>query len=140
VVGMSDRGWPALGTQPWGLQRLSWNGVTPFEILAVRARPEGFRVEFTRPADPATLTTESFTYSSWTYEWHSAYGSEPFETRTLAVTAAQPQADGLAVELTVAGLREGYVHALLASGVRDAAGAPLLHPQAYTTLIKRPAR
>ena len=140
IVGMSDRGWPALGTKSWGLQRLTWSGETPFEILAVRARPGGFRIEFTRPADPATLTKEAFAYSSWTYEWHSAYGSEPFEMQALRVTAAHPAADGRSVELEVDGLREGFVHALLAHGVRDAAGKPLIHEQAYTTLIKRPTR
>ncbi len=141
VVGMSDRGWASLGTQSWGLQRLAWTGATPFEILAVRARPGGFRVEFTRPADRATLArAASWTLESWTYELHSAYGSDPFDRKTPAILRVEPAADGLSAELVVAGLREGYVHALTAAGVRDAAGKPLLHDQAFTTLLKIPAR
>lgn len=141
VVGMSDRGWAALGTKSWGLQRLAWSGEVPFEIRAVRALPGGFELEFTRAADPATLADpRSYAWSSWTYELHSAYGSEPFETRALRVTAARPSADGQRVEVDVEGLREGYVHALAAHGVRDAAGAPLLHAEAYATLLRIPAR
>lgn len=141
VVGMSDRGWASLGTQSWGLQRLTWNGETPFEILAVRARPDGFRLEFTRAADPATLADpQSFACASWTYELHSAYGSDPFAVRAPRISATRPSPDGMSVELVVDDLREGYVHALVAAGVRDASGAPLLHDQAFTTLLKRPAR
>lgn len=141
VVGMSDRGWPALGTKSFGLQRLTFTGEMPFEILSVRARPQGFRLDFTRKADPASLAAlASWTMDSWTYELHSEYGSDPFERKTLKILQAVPAADGLSAELTVEGLREGYVHALTAAGVRDAAGAPLLHDQAFTTLLKIPAR
>lgn len=141
VVGMSDRGWPALGTKSYGLQRLHWTGEMPFEILAVRARPQGFRVEFTRPADLATLAqTSSWSLESWTYELHSEYGSEPFARQEPKILQAQPAPDGRSVELTIEGLREGYVHALRAAGVRDLAGAPLLHDQSFTTLLKIPSR
>jgi hypothetical protein len=139
VVGMSDRGWAALGTKSWGLQRLAWTGEMPFEISTVRALPGGLRLEFTRPADPATLArAESFVLESWTYELHSDYGSDPCDVKSPKVLRAAPAADGGSVELTIAGLREGYVHALTASGVRDASGAPLLHDQSFTTLLRLP--
>lgn len=138
VVGMSDRGWAALGPKSWGLQRLDWSGVVPFEILAVRVRPDGFRLEFTQPAAAASLTPASFALESWTYELHSAYGSDPFDRATPRVVRVTPAADGRSADLVIEGLREGYVHALTAAGVRDAAGAPLLHAQAFTTLLRIP--
>ena len=38
----------------------------------------------------------------------------------------------------VDGLRAGYVHELHAEGVRSAEGAPLLHDEAYYTLVRIP--
>ena len=32
VVGSSDRGWPSLGKDSYGLERLTWSGEVPFEI------------------------------------------------------------------------------------------------------------
>ena len=41
-VGMTSRGWGSTGPAPYGLQRLEWTGLTPFEVLSVEARSDGF--------------------------------------------------------------------------------------------------
>lgn len=46
--------------------------------------------------------------------------------------------NGRRVRLVIDGLRELFVHALEADGVRSKEGIPLLHPDAYYTLNKRP--
>ena len=43
-------------------------------------------------------------------------------------------------QMTVAGLREAYVHELHLPGIRSATGQPLLHDAAYYTLNKIPAK
>ena len=50
-IGETNRGWGSSGDANQGLQRLIWNGKTPFEMKAVRAMPDGFEVEFTLPVD-----------------------------------------------------------------------------------------
>src|SRR5690242_3381181 len=50
-VGGSNRGWPSRGLSPSALQRLDWTGRTPFEVKQMRARPDGFELRFTAPAD-----------------------------------------------------------------------------------------
>jgi glucose/arabinose dehydrogenase len=138
-VGLTNRGWSSLGTAAYGLQRLEWTGRTPFEIREMRARVDGFELVFTQPVDPVTASRpDSYALSSHTYLYHSAYGSDEIDRRVLSVGSAGVSADGLSVRLRVDGLRELYVHDLVAEGVRSREGRPLLHPQAAYTLQKRP--
>jgi hypothetical protein len=144
-VGSTDRGWPALGRAAFGLERLVWTGKVPFEIERVRARPDGFELRFTQALDPASASDPaSYALSSYTYRLHSPYGSDETDTAELVVAELRLGADQRSVELVVdptagGGLRAGYVHELHLDGVRSAAGAALLHPRAYYTLVERPA-
>ena len=53
-VGGTNRGWGSRGNQPFALERLDWTGQVPFEILEMRAQPDGFELVFTEPVDPTT--------------------------------------------------------------------------------------
>jgi glucose/arabinose dehydrogenase len=144
-VGSTDRGWPALGRATFGLERLVWTGVVPFEIERVRARPDGFEISFTQPLDVVSAALPRYELSSYTYRLHSPYGSDETDTAELAVSEILVAADARSVILTVdpttgGGLRAGYVHELHLDGVRSATGAALLHPRAYYTLVERPVR
>ncbi|HEX9795055.1 MAG TPA: hypothetical protein VGC54_13820 [Planctomycetota bacterium] len=139
LAGMTNRGWGSRGGSEQGLQRLEWTGAVPFEIQAMTALPDGFRLRFTQPADPATAADPSaYALQSYTYKLHSDYGSPESDVQPLAVAAAALAADGLSVDLHVEGLREGYVHELIAAGVRAPDGRALLHAQAYYTLVRIP--
>ncbi|HZF63662.1 MAG TPA: hypothetical protein VEZ55_04225, partial [Chitinophagaceae bacterium] len=67
-VGETNRGWGSAGEANQGLQRLVWNGYTPFEMRTVKAMPDGFEIEFTKPVekkyaeDLSSYAVESFTY------------------------------------------------------------------------------
>ena len=52
-VGGTNRGWGSRGAGDYALERLAWTGRTPFEMLAIRAVPGGFELEFTAPVDRA---------------------------------------------------------------------------------------
>lgn len=138
-VGMSDRGWPSLGSEQWGLQKLTWTGVVPFEIHTVAAQHEGFRLTFTAPVDAATAADPaSYRLESYTYNFQSDYGSDELDRRELTVRQALVAPDRRSVELRVSRLREGYVHEIEAAGVRDTDGRPLLHDRAWYTLQRVP--
>lgn len=140
-VGQSNRGWNSLGTRSYGLQRIVWNGRTPFEIKTMEARPDGFRLTFTQPVKAAAARNPAnYSLISYTYNYHSKYGGEEIDNRTLKITAARPAKDGLSVDLRVTGLREGYVHELDAAKLTNRQGHPLLHAQAYYTLNQIPGR
>jgi hypothetical protein len=138
-IGQSNRGWNSLGTKSYGLQRLQWTGKVPFEIKTMSARPNGFVLTFTRPADPKTATDpKSYVLSSYTYPYHSKYGGEETDVKALTVKSATLDATKKLVLLTIDGLRTGYVHELHANGIRDLKGQPLLHKAAYYTLNRIP--
>ena len=137
--GLTIRGWSSLGTHSYGLQRIRWNGVTPFEIRAMRAQPDGFELEFTTEIDPATAgRPESYALKSYTFLYSSAYGSPEIENRELKISHVTVEADRRRVRLKVDDLRPLYVHELQANGVRSAAGEALEHPDAYYTLNRIP--
>ena len=139
LVGMTSRGWSSLGLHSYGLQRVRWNGATPFAIREMRAQPDGFELVFTAEVDPATAgATASYSLKSYTYLYSSAYGSAEIDVQPLPVTGATVSADRRSVRLKVDGLRALYVHELRAEGVRSAAGAALAHPDAYYTLNRIP--
>ncbi len=138
-VGLTNRGWSSLGTASYGLQRLMWTGKTPFEIQEMRAMPDGFELLFTLPVDPLTAgDVNSYAMKSYTYFYHSQYGSDEIQNKELPIRAAEVSGDRRRVRLKVDGLRELFVHELVAAGVRSESGSSLLHPDAYYTLNRRP--
>lgn len=139
LVGETNRGWGGKGTEMWGVEALTWNGETPFEIQKMQATPEGFRLTFTRPVDPATASEPTnYHLSSYTYLLHSPYGSPETDKQAVGVKLAQVSGDLLTVNLVCEPLRAGYVHELRLDQLRDEAGEPLVHPDAYYTLIEIP--
>jgi glucose/arabinose dehydrogenase len=141
LVGETNRGWNSAGTRSYGLERIRWTGVVPFEVRTMRAQPDGFVLEFTAPVDPATaMNPASYEGSSYTYIYQQKYGSPEVETQPVTVTKIMVLPDRKTVRLVCAGLRERYVHELSVAGVRSAGGEPVANPVAYYTLNRIPAR
>ncbi|MDM4019247.1 DUF7133 domain-containing protein [Roseiconus lacunae] len=138
-VGLTNRGWSSLGDASYGLQRLVWNGSTPFEIKEMRAKHDGFELEFTKPVDGGTASdVNSYQMKSYTYLYHSAYGSDEIQNQKLNIRSATVSPDRRTVRLQIDGLRQFFVHELDASGVLDTSGESLEHPNAYYTLNRIP--
>jgi len=134
-VGGTNRGWGSRGNKPFSLDRITWTGKVPFEILEMRAKPNGFELVFTEEVDPATAgNTESYKLQTYTYIFQSSYGSPEVDHTYPEITSAKVSDDKKSVMLTIDGLQEGHVHELISEGVRNAAGLPLLHKEAYYTL------
>ena len=138
-VGMTSRGWGSTGKAPYGLQRLEWTGKTPFEVNSIAARPDGFELTFTKPIDKASAADlAAWTVTGFTYQYHSTYGSDPYNQETLPVRAVEVSEDGLKARISVGGLRKGYIHELKMPSLRSDLGEPLLHDTAYYTLNEIP--
>lgn len=139
LVGMSARGWGALGGSPYGLQRLVWTGETPFEIHEMRATPDGFELTFTQEVDRETAAeASSYEMESYTYRLRSDYGGPDDDRQAIAIEGVSVAEDGRSVRVVVAELKRGYVHELRLPGVRSAEGLPLLHETGWYTLVNVP--
>jgi hypothetical protein len=138
-VGMTNRGWWSFGNRPWGLQRLVYTGTSPFEVLEMRARRDGFEVRFTQPLDRASASApESYRMASFTHQRWERYGSPEIDRRDLAIERVEVSDDARSARLHVEGLRRHYVHELELAGIRNQRGEPLLHAMAYYTLNEIP--
>ena len=140
-VGETNRGWGSAGDANQGLQRLVWNGKMPFEMYSVKAKPDGFEINFTMPVDRASAENlNSYEISSFIYKYHAVYGSPPTNTQKIAIKGVKVSDDGKTVRIvTDGGLRRYYVHHLNLNGLRAADSYySLVHPSAYYTLNNIP--
>ncbi len=139
LVGETNRGWNSQGTRSYGLERVRWTGRAPFEMRAMRARADGFVLEFTSAVDPvAAARPESYAMTSYTYIYHQKYGSPEVDVQPVVIASATPLEDGKSVRLRCEGLRAGYVHELDFSGMRARDGEAIKHPTGYYTLNRIP--
>ncbi|GAB3982823.1 hypothetical protein GCM10028806_55250 [Spirosoma terrae] len=139
-VGETNRGWGSAGEANEGLQRLTWNGTIPFEMRTVKAMPDGFEVEFTKPVDRKSAEDiASYRVESFLYKYHSVYGSPTINKEALPIKGVKVSADGMKARLIVDNLRKYYIHQLTLDGVRGTEGSfSLVHPIAYYTLNNIP--
>jgi cytochrome c551/c552 len=135
-VGETNRGWGSAGDANQGIQRLVWNNNAPFEMLAVRAMPDGFEIEFTQPVDRKRAEDlASYKIESFTYKYHSVYGSPVVNSEKCPVKGVKVSADGLKARIIVDNLRKVYIHTITLDSIRSAEGGrSLVHPTGYYTL------
>lgn len=135
-VGETNRGWGSAGTTNSGLQFLSWTGRMPFEMKTVKAMPDGFEIEFTKPVDRNSAENlDSYNGKSYIYKYHAAYGSPQTNIEEIKLKGVKVSDDGLKVRIVTDNLREFYVHEITLSGVKsDAESNGILHPTLYYTL------
>ncbi|TWT34481.1 DUF7133 domain-containing protein [Blastopirellula retiformator] len=139
-VGGTNRGWGSRGNKPFSLERVNWTGKTPFEIKEMRAKPDGFELEFTEPCDAKTSTAaDSYQLTTYTYIYQSSYGSPEVDHTKPTITKVEKVSDKT-VRLYVDGLQKGHIHELHSPGVTSADGQPLWHDVAYYTLNQIPAK
>ena len=139
-VGETNRGWGSIGDANQGLQRLVWNNRLPFEMRTVKAMPDGFEIEFTKPVDKKYANDiASYSVSSFTYKYHAVYGSPEVNSLKHRIKGVKVSADGMRARVVVENLRENYIHIITLDGIRDKENAySLIHPTAYYTLNNIP--
>ena len=140
LVGMTSRGWSSTGKAEYGLQRLTWSGIMPFEVQTVKAQPDGFELEFTMPVDEKTARDAgAYKLSTFTYKYHHIYGSPVINQSARSIKAIVVSPDHKRVRLVLDSLKEGYIHEIKMEGLRAENGnIPLLHDYGYYTMNKIP--
>jgi len=138
-VGMTSRGWSSTGKKMFGLQRLVWSGKTPFEIKTMKAKDDGFELEFTKPVQKIMVENpESYRFTTFTYKYHYKYGSPIVDQQKAQVKKAVLSDDLRTVRLWVDGMRLGFIHQLKIPDIKSKTGEQLLHDTGYYTLNEVP--
>lgn len=138
-VGETNRGWGSAGTTTAGIERLVWTGKIPFEIKTIKAMPDGFEIEFTKPVNKATAQDfKNYNVESFIYKYHPVYGSPPVDKKDCPVKGIKLSNDGLKVRILVNELRHHFIHEIKLDGLKDEDGKPLLHNTSFYTLNNIP--
>ena len=139
-VGETNRGWGSAGEANEGMQRLYWNSFMPFEMKTVKAMPDGFEIEFTKPIDKKKAANlSSYLVESFNYKYTSVYGSPPMNLKKCPVKGVKVSEDGLTVRIIVGDLKQYYIHKISLDGIRDQDSSySLVHSTAYYTLNNIP--
>lgn len=138
----STGNWGQTGKERFGLQRLAYDpSAEVFEPLAVRARADGFEIEFTQPlAEGLGWEPTHYVVEQWRYEPTDAYGGPKLDQVSLPVRKAEVSEDRRRVRLAVEGLKPGHVAYLrIADLIRDEAGRRLWTTEAWYTLNRVPS-
>ena len=139
-VGMTSRGWGSTGKDNFGLQRLVWNGLTPFEINTIHAKSDGFEISFTQAVDVKSVkNAASYALRSYIYQYHHQYGSPIINVKDLKIKGISVSPDKKSVRISIDGIRQFYIHEFILKGILNEEGEPLLHETAYYTLNEIPA-
>jgi azurin len=138
-AGMTSRGWASTGKAEYALQRLVWNGETPFEMKDIHALSDGLEIEFTLPVDQTKLKNAmNYTVNSFTYKYHHNYGSPIINNRERKIVGIVPSVDGRKVKLVLDSLIEGYIHEVRVKDLVATNQRTLLHDFAYYTMNNIP--
>ncbi|MEO9891745.1 c-type cytochrome [Aurantibacter sp.] len=107
-VGMVG-GWTWKETK-YGLQSIKYNGKSTFEMLAVRAKPEGFEIEFTQPLkEDIKINPSTFYISQWWYKPTKNYGGPKMDLEQLKITSTALSKDRTKLYLELPGLKKEHV-------------------------------
>ncbi|MET7396679.1 family 16 glycoside hydrolase [Dactylosporangium sp. NPDC005572] len=129
--------WGQEGKLTYGLQKLTPNGTSTFDIKAMRAVPGGFELEYTQPVSTTTAAqlAAHYTAKQWRYVSTPAYGGPKVDEETLAVTSATLSADRLKVTIGLSGLKPGrVVYVRSPRPFTSTSGASLWSTEAWYTL------
>ncbi len=147
-LGQTDRGWGSVSGEPYGIQRIDYDGETmPFEMQSVEIMDGGFRVNFTKPATQLDAQNpNNWDISHWTYNYHSNYGSNRVNETSLDASEVTPTVvdDGMAVELELpsvgpadlSGTRtvQARIYGIEADGISAQDGSEMAQPVGYYTV------
>ncbi len=142
VGGVGSTGnWGHAGKLWYGLQRLSYNDNPAFEMLEVRARSNGFEIEFTEPIAPGqNVSKEDFLVQQWYYKPTAEYGGPKLGLQTLKPTNFYLSQDRKSISMEIPGLKEGHVvYFRIVRPFGSETGNSLWTTEAWYTLNRLPA-
>lgn len=138
----ADGNWGQEGKLRFGLQKLTPNGKTAFDIKTMRATSDGFKLTYTKPLSDKTiekLTSGAYSVEQWRYAPTPAYGGPKVDEESLPVTKADVSDDRRTVQLTIPGLKsDRVVHVRSPRPFSSADDEQLWSTEAWYTLNARP--
>jgi cytochrome c len=139
-VGMAPGGW-SWQDRTSGLQKLTYNGKSTFEMLAVRAKPKGFEIEFTQPLGKEALSQlKNLIIHQWWYQPTPKYGGPKMDLMELKAARLTLSEEGTRLFLEIPGLKkEHVVYFRLPDTLKSASGQGLWSSETWYTMNEIPS-
>lgn len=94
----------------YGLQKLTFNNNTAFEMLAIRAKANGVEIEFTEPLKEGVgIKASDYSINQWWYKPTANYGGPKMDEEQLKINNIQVSSDRKKVFLQLAGMKPKHV-------------------------------
>ena len=141
VGGVGSSGNWSDGEDRWyGLQRMTYNGSTTFEMLAVRAKSNGLELEFTAPIEAGSgQTAEEYRLQQWYYLPTENYGGPKMDLQDLAIKSIHISEDRKKVFLEIPGIKTGHmIHVRIYQPFRSAEQQSLWTTEAWYNMNQIP--
>lgn len=130
-VGQTYRGW---GSPEEGLQRITYQHESPFEIHNIKITKTGFHISFTHSIDKNSFNSnDKFRIESFHYDYGHKYGSPKRNVKTIGVSSLAFPKDGKSIHLSLSELQPNKVYQISLNNVNSAKGLPLLHNTLFYT-------
>lgn len=126
-TGHTIRGW---GKPAEGLQRTTWQGVTPFDVKMISLKKDGFDVKFTRPI--SALNPENCKLSSFRYQSKWSYGGDMLDIRPEEAIAIKKDQDTIFIKSV--NLEPMRIYKITLKSLTSSDGAPIENEIFYYTL------
>lgn len=121
-VGQTSRGWGQIAE---GLQRITYTGKTPFDIVSMSLTETGFRLKFTKAIASDAGIPEHFSMRRYRYEDTGSYGSDKLDVSDIKITKVE-KIDEQTLALDIDTLEGGsWVYELTVKDLVDSDGASL---------------
>ena len=119
-----------------GLQRITWKGMDPLEVSAMKLTEDGFDLTFTRPVDPDIAgNVASYAMNTYFYNYHEEYGSDKYDNHQVNLTSAVVSPDHKHVALHLDGLEAWRMYDMTLNGIVSEDGQhPLVDPWVVYTV------
>lgn len=141
VGGIGNPGnWSTSGQLWYGLQKLTYNGNVPFEMLEVRAKSDGIELVFTEPIELGRgERAEEYQIDQWFYLPTENYGGPKMEYESLTIRSVNMNADRDRVFLELEGVKENHVvYVRLKTPFLSSSGKSLWTTEAWYTMNQIP--
>jgi hypothetical protein len=122
-----------------GLDLLTHTTTAPFEMLAIRSLPDGFEIEFTKPAGASAGTAANYGVRTSVHTAVQTYGQDAATNDNniaVGVTSATLSPDGKKVTLKLASLLTRRMYAFTLNNITSATNEAMYTNIGYYTLNK----
>jgi glucose/arabinose dehydrogenase len=124
-----------------GGEHLGWlesTGNFGFDVMELKAEPDGFNVRFSKPADRSAVDPSNWSVRSYTFAYWATYGSPEMDSHEFSPESVSLSEDGLSARLKIPEMRENFVYDFNFGSLRAADGSPVLNQKAAYTLRRKP--